>query len=584
MIQNIFHRHRQPPDDLWVQCAACHELLYRKEFQRNLQTCPKCGHHGRLSARDRLETLLDPDSWAEEDRGLLPGDPLGFVSLEQTYASKLSETQEKTGLEEAVLTGAGQVEGFQVRLAVCDFEFFGASMGSVMGEKITRAAERCTADRRPLILVTASGGARMHEGIYSLMQMAKTSAGLARLGEARVPCISILADPTTGGVTASFASLGDVILAEPGALIGFAGPRVIEQTTKQKLPPDAQRPEFLLKHGMIDAIVHRRELRSTLARVLRLHTATDCTTPLPSPPPRGGRAREGGLSAPSSPLGPEPSEDPWSVVQRARDPTRPFTLDYIASVFSEFFEMHGDRQYADDPAIVGGIASLNGRTVGVVGHQKGRTTHDRLVRRFGMARPEGYRKALRIMRQAERFGFPIVTFIDTPGADPSLEAEQRGQAWAIAQNLAEMMEFRVPTIAVVIGEGGSGGALAIGVTDRLLMLENATYSVVSPEGCASILWNDAALAPQAAAAMKLTAADVARAGVADAIIPEPEGGAHRDYAQAAAGVREGLLTALADIEARFGDGSKLDVPALLAARYQKYRRIGVAIDATTTIP
>ncbi len=269
------------------------------------------------------------------------------------------------------------------------------------------------------------------------------------------------------------------------------------------------------------------------------------------------------------------SVDAWEIVQRARDPNRPYLLDYIGIVFSDFVELHGDRQFGDDAAIVGGLASLDGRTVATIGHQKGRTTNDRLQRRFGMARPEGYRKALRIMQMAEKFGFPIITFIDTPGADPSLEAEQRGQAWAIAENLAAMVMLAVPTLAVVIGEGGSGGALAIGVADRLLMMENATYSVVSPEGCASILWNDAALAPQAAMAMKITAPHLVEAGVADGIIPEPEGGAQTDYALAGTAIRDALATNLAELDLQFGMGADLDTNALVAARFEKYRRIGV---------
>jgi acetyl-CoA carboxylase carboxyl transferase subunit alpha len=268
-------------------------------------------------------------------------------------------------------------------------------------------------------------------------------------------------------------------------------------------------------------------------------------------------------------------DDAWSIVKLARDPNRPFTLDYVGMIFADFFELHGDHLYGDDPAIVGGIARLDGRSVAVVGHQKGRTTQDRLARRFGMARPEGYRKALRVMRQAEKFVFPLNTFIDTPGADPSIEAEERGQAWAIAENLAEMVELRVPTIAIVIGEGGSGGALAIGVADRLLMLENATYSVVSPEGCASILWNDAALAPQAAVAMKLTARHLAEARIADAIVPEPEGGAQNDYAQAGEALRSALVSTLEELDAQFGRDAGLDADALIQARYDKYRRIGV---------
>jgi acetyl-CoA carboxylase carboxyl transferase subunit beta len=301
MIQNIFHRNRQLPDDLWVKCGGCHELIYRGEFENNLQTCVKCGYHARLGARERIETLVDEGSWRDEDEGLLPADPLEFVSLDQPYVSKLAETQAKTGLEEAILTGTARILELPARLAVCDFAFFGASMGSVMGEKISLAAERSAVDRLPLILITSSGGARMHEGIYSLMQMAKTSAALARMGHARVPCICVLTDPTTGGVTASFASLGDVILAEPGALIGFAGPRVIEQTTKQKLPPGAQRPEFLLKHGMIDAIVHRRELRPTLAKLLTIYAGTACAPAKAGAAKAGARKRPRKVTAPVTP-------------------------------------------------------------------------------------------------------------------------------------------------------------------------------------------------------------------------------------------------------------------------------------------
>lgn len=269
MIQNIFHRHRQA-GALWVQCAHCHELIYQREFDDNLKTCPRCNHHARLTASERIATLVDEGTWIEEDSDLQPADPLEFTSRGERYADKLAESQQRTGLREAAVAGQGAIEAIPARLVILDFGFMGGSMASVVGEKVARAAERSIEDRRPVIMVTASGGARMQEGIYSLMQMAKTAGALARLGAACVPSISVLTDPTTGGVTASFASLADVIFAESGALIGFAGPRVIEQTTKQKLPPDAQRPEFLLKHGMIDAIVHRRELRSALGKTLRL--------------------------------------------------------------------------------------------------------------------------------------------------------------------------------------------------------------------------------------------------------------------------------------------------------------------------
>lgn len=268
-----FSEPREIPENLWVRCSRCGELLYVKEFEKNLKVCHKCSHHFRISAAERIAQLVDEGTFVEKDADLLPADPLGFVSLEQSYPSKIAETQQKTGLSEAVVSGAGRIEDTPVQLAVTDFAFLGASMGSVFGEKVTRTLERGLASRQPVVVCTCSGGARMHEGIFSLMQMPKTTAALARLQAAAIPFISILTDPTTGGVTASFAMAGNVIIAEPGALIGFAGQRVIEQITKQKLPQGFQTAEFVLEHGMIDMVVHRRDLKGTLGRLLRLYTA-----------------------------------------------------------------------------------------------------------------------------------------------------------------------------------------------------------------------------------------------------------------------------------------------------------------------
>jgi acetyl-CoA carboxylase carboxyl transferase subunit alpha len=258
----------------------------------------------------------------------------------------------------------------------------------------------------------------------------------------------------------------------------------------------------------------------------------------------------------------------WDRVQLARHPQRPYTLDYIQQVFNDFVELHGDRLFGDDAAIVGGMANLDGRTLMVIGHQKGRDTKANLIRRFGMARPEGYRKALRLMRQAEKFGMPVITLIDIPGADPSLAAEERGQAFAIAENLLAMSQLQVPFVSVIIGEGGSGGALALGVADRVLMLENAVYSVASPEAAASILWKDGGRGAEAAEAMKVTAPDLLRFGVIDGIVPEPPGGAHTDHAAAAAAVKAALLENLAQL-----DG--LNIEVLLEQRTRRYRGIGV---------
>jgi len=265
------------PAGLWVRCEnpGCACLLYAGELERNLKVCAQCGYHFRLSARERIAQLVDEGSFEEHDAELESGDPLGFVSAGQFYRDKLRQTQRRTNLRAALVSGSGRIAGSAVELAVMDFAFLGGSMGSAVGEKLVRTIERGIARRRPVVSVSCSGGARMHEGLVSLMQMARTSAAVAGLHEARLPLLSVLADPTTGGVTASFAGLGDVLLAESGALIGFAGPRVIEQITRQKLPPDAQRAAFLLQHGMVDMVVERRELRPRLGQLLHLYGAGD---------------------------------------------------------------------------------------------------------------------------------------------------------------------------------------------------------------------------------------------------------------------------------------------------------------------
>ena len=261
------------PDDLWIKCAHCKELIYSKEFENNKKVCPKCGFHFRLNAYERVNFTLDEGSFQEINANLVTGDPLNFTTATETYQVKSDQTRAKTGLNEAIVTGFGTIEGSPVALAVCDFNYMGGSMGSVFGEKLVRLVEQALERRVPLLAVSASGGARMHEGMFSLMQMAKTTAAFARLGEAGLPFISLLVDPCTGGVIASYASVADIILAEPGALLGFAGPRVIEQVTKQKLPPGFQTAEFFLEHGMIDQVVSRKELRPVIARLLHHYQA-----------------------------------------------------------------------------------------------------------------------------------------------------------------------------------------------------------------------------------------------------------------------------------------------------------------------
>jgi acetyl-CoA carboxylase carboxyl transferase subunit beta len=254
------------PEGLWVKCESCKEIIYKKEIDRNLQVCPKCNYHFRISARERLKLLIDEGSFTEFDNNLLSGDPLNFKDT-IAYKDRIRENQKKSGISEAVISGEASIKGHPVSLVVMDFSFMGGSMGSVVGEKVSRAAERALEKKQPLVTVSSSGGARMQEGIFSLMQMAKVSAAIGRLKDNGILFISVISDPTFGGVTASFVMLGDIILAEPKSLIGFAGPRVIEQTIKQALPEDFQRAEFLLDHGIIDIVVERKNLKDTLAKL-----------------------------------------------------------------------------------------------------------------------------------------------------------------------------------------------------------------------------------------------------------------------------------------------------------------------------
>ena len=448
-------------------------------------------------------------------------------------------------------------------------------MGHNVGEKITRAVERATREKLPVVLFACSGGARMQEGIVSLMQMAKTAAALKHHHDAGQLFVSVLTDPTTGGVTASFAMLGDIILAEPGALIGFAGPRVIEQTIGQKLPEGFQRAEFLLDHGFVDKIVERKELKQTLETILRLHRKEEGTA-------GGDSARNGGgtwkqaensdgikgslLSAVQSRAG-AVIRSAWDSVLLSRKADRLVASDYIDALFENFMEFHGDRYFKDDGAIIGGIAEFHGIPVTVIGHRKGKTLEENVAYNFGMPGPEGYRKAQRLMDQAEKFKRPVITFVDTPGAYPGLEAEARGQGEAIASTIARMSCLTVPVVTVVIGEGGSGGALALAVANRVLMLENAVYSILSPEGFASILWKDAGRSGEAAELMRMTAADLLELGVADEVIPEPEGGAHSDPQEVFEAVDRSLSAALARV---VKEGS------FAARRQEKFRRMGSA--------
>jgi acetyl-CoA carboxylase carboxyl transferase alpha subunit len=511
---------------------------------------------------------------------------LGFVDT-MPYRTRLAKAATRTGLNEAAVAAPRRIRGAPVVVVALDFQFLGGSMGSAVGEIVTRAAEHALATRTPLLAITASGGARMQEGCLSLMQMAKTSAAFAALRSAGVLTICLLTDPTFGGVTASFATLGDILIAEPGALIGFAGPRVIENATRQPLPEGFQTAEYLLAHGMIDCVAPREGLPGLLGLLLRAYRAggvgvTDVAqvpdlaqvadvaqvarvaylADVAADPTESGQV----LLTDADALAAQPAAQ---LLRDARTLTRPTTLEYTWRVFDEFVELHGDRLAGDDPAIVGGLGCLDGRWAVVLGHQKGNDTASLIARNFGMARPEGYRKAIRLMRLAQRLRLPILTFVDTPGAAPDIGAEDRGQSWAISEALAELAGLTVPVVATIIGEGGSGGALALAVANRVLMLERTCYSVISPESCSTILFGNPARAEEMAERLRITPADLLRLGLVDAVVPEPAGGAQADPGQAAANVRAALCQVLGELAPRSG-------AELVEERRRRFRRFGTA--------
>lgn len=496
-----------------VTCKICKKELDKQRVIKNKYVCYECGYYFRVRTKNRIRMVADAGTFETWDNDLKTENPLNFPE----YEEKVAATQEKTGLNEGVTMGSCTINGEKTVLGVIDARFMMGSMGHVVGERITRAMEKATEQKLPVILFCCSGGARMQEGIISLMQMAKTSAAVKRHSDAGLLYIPVLTDPTTGGVTASFAMLGDIILAEPGALIGFAGPRVIEQTIGQKLPEGFQRAEFQLEHGFVDAIVERKNLKITLNRILKMHHSREGFAdfdPLrmddnyePTELMRERAARAKGLT-------------PWEKVKAARKVDRPSATDYMENIFDEFMEFHGDRYFRDDPAIVGGVAYLDGQPVTVIGIQKGKDFKDCMKHNYGMPSPEGYRKAIRLMKQAEKFGRPVITFVNTAGAYCGMEAEERGQGEAIARNLYEMSALKVPVLCIMIGEGGSGGALALAVGNEVWMMENATYCVLSPEGFASILWKDGKRAKEASEIMKITAMDLKSLGVIEQIIPE----------------------------------------------------------------
>jgi acyl-CoA carboxylase subunit beta len=529
-------------------CPVCSASTEGTAWQR-YRVCSACRFHFQLTATERIDLLADPESFKASNPSLVSVDPLVFTDR-VSYRDRLERARRETGLNEAVVTGTARINGRDCVLAVFDFGFMGGSMGSVVGEKIALALEMAAERRYPFISVVSSGGARMQEGMLSLVQMGKTAAAAMRLHQAGVPSITVLTNPTTGGVYASFASQGDFLFAEPGALIGFAGPRVIEQLTGEPPPPGTHTAEFLLEHGQLDGVVDRARLRGVLATLLQLFHA------------RGPSDVRGPREPYRPPNVPAPSA--WPEVQLARRDDRPTSADYIRRLMPQFVELRGDRVFGDDAAVIAGIGDLAGMTVCAIGQERG---HGDPKRNGGRLRPEGFRKAARIMRLAAELRLPLLTFIDTPGAHLDYDSEARGLAGALSSCLANMSVLPVPVVSVVIGEGGSGPALALGIADRILMQEHAVYSVIAPEGAAAIVHRDAARAQEIADALKMTAYDCLVLGVVDVIVPEPENGAHVDPDYASLLLRGEVVNSLIELRRR-------DPRRLVEERWRKFRRMG----------
>jgi acetyl-CoA carboxylase carboxyl transferase subunit beta len=480
-------------------------------------------------APERIALVADPGSFEPWDEDVVSDDPLRFSDV-RPYTERLTEARERTGLSEAVLTGVMAVDGRPIVVVAGEFGFLGGSIGVATGERVARAIERAIERRLPVLALPASGGTRMQEGAPALMQMAKLAAAANRLREAGLPYLVCLMHPTTGGVLASWGSLGHVTWAEPGALIGFGGPRVVEMLTGEPLPDDVQRAERMLERGLLDDVVAPDELRERVGRVLAVTQA-----PLPEGPPPVVRAED--VSA----------GDAWASLQRARDPARPTAADLLGVWATHVTPLRGDRAGGgDDPACLAALARVRGIRCVVVAQPRQRMA------------PAGYRKARRAIGTAAELGLPVLTIVDTPGAEMSQAAEEGGLSFAIADCLAALLGSPVPTLAVLAGEGGSGGAIALLAADRVVCAEHASLEAIAPEGASAILYRSTDHAPELAASQGGASWDLARFGIADVVVPEEPPG----FTERLGAVVEAELRAL----------TTADSAARLDSRRRRYRQ------------
>ena len=531
------------------RCLLCEEPIADSQTYHTYRVCPFCRFHYTLSARERIDLLADKGSFKESHKYISSVDPLSF-SRKGPYGKLFSQDQNRTGLTEAAVTGRCRIDGIETVLVVLDFGFMGGSMGSVVGEKIATAMETAARRDLPLVTIVTGGGVRVQEGVLSLMQMAKTVTAAKRVHEAGIPFLAVLANPSTGQAYASFANLADVILAEPGSLIGLSPLRTLKEVSNMPLPLDAHTAEAHLGHGLLDNVVDREALQERLSTLLRIFTTR-----------RLGKTNhkeflKTEIEEPEAPAA-------WEAVTVAGNEERPMALAYIRSMLDPFIELRGDRLNSDDRSIIAGVGFLGEEPVAVIGQQRRPALEGQRYHVY----PDGLRKAQRVINLASRFKLPLVTLIDTQGADPGLEAEEQGIGNAIATTLSLMVEAPTPIISVIIGEAGSEGALALGLSDRILMQQYAVYSPISLNHTLGVSYHDHRLDREAAEALMLTAHDCLELGIADQVVPEPVGGAHLNPKEATGILQIALLKQLAEL-------SKLSPNKLLKKRYQKFRRMG----------
>lgn len=531
------------------RCLFCEEPISDSPSYLTYRVCPFCRFHYTVTARERIELLVDKETFKETYKYVKTVEPLSF-SRRNRYRKFLEQDQNRTGLTEAAVAGKCRIGDVETMLIVLDFGFMGGTMGSVVGEKVSMAFENAARRGIPAVAVVSGGGVRIQEGVLSLMQMAKTVTAANRLRDGEVPFIVVLANPSTGQAYASFANLADVILAEPGSLIGLSPLRTLREVSKTPLPLDAHTAEAHVGHGLLDNVVDRENLQPRIASILQILTAQ-----------KHAKSNHKNL------LKSEPEEcdevEPWEAMTAARNSERPQASSYFRSILDPFIELRGDRLNSDDRSVVTGIGFMDGLAVAVIGQQRRTLDEGERYHVF----PDGLRKAQRLIDLASRFKLPLVTLIDTQGADPGLEAEEQGIGNAIARTLSSMLTVPTPMVSVVIGEGGSEGALALGLSDRILMQQFAIYSPISVNHTLGAAHHDHMLDREAAEALMLTAHDCLELGIADEVVPEPDGGSHVDPHEASAVLQTAILTNIFQL-------SKMSEGKLLKKRYKKFRRMG----------